>query len=76
MWIENGKKLIALEGRDITQKCQDIVFEGGRNVEILRYSSSQAANVQFEAIRERLSAEDHIIQQGSVVEKRPQKGRL
>ena len=63
MWIENGKKLIALEGRDITQKCQDIVFEGGRNIEILRYPSPQAANVQFEAIRERLSAEDHIIQQ-------------
>ena len=64
MWIENGsKKLIALEGRDITQKCQGIVFEGGRNVEILRYPSPQAAHVQFEAIRERLAADDRIIKQ-------------
>lgn len=64
MWIENGsKKLIALEGRDITQKCLDIVFEGGRNVEILRYPSPQAASVQFNAISERLAAEDRIIQQ-------------
>lgn len=63
MWIENGKKLIALEGRDITQKCQDIVFEGGRSVEILRYPSPQAASIQYEAIRERLAAQDRIIKQ-------------
>lgn len=64
MWIENGsKKLIALEGRDITQNCHDIVIEGGRLVEILRYPSPKAASVQFEAIRERLGADDRIIQQ-------------
>ena len=63
MWIENGKKLIALDGKDITHQCHDLVIEGGRNVEILRYPSSQAASVQFEAIRERLAEDNRIIRQ-------------
>ncbi len=63
MWIENGRRLIALEGRDIKLHCHDIVFEGGRNIEILRYESPQAASVQYEAIRERLAVQNRIIVQ-------------
>ena len=36
MWIADGKRLIALEGRDIKLECKDIVFEG-KNLEILRH---------------------------------------
>ena len=39
MWIADGKRLIALEGRDVKLESRDIVFEG-KNLEILRHDSS------------------------------------
>ena len=43
MWLQNGRRLLALESRDISLTGRDIVFEGnGRNIEVVRYPSSQS----------------------------------
>ena len=54
MWVENGKRLIALEGRDIKLECRDIVFDGGRNIEVLRHQSPQVACSVYDTIVKRL----------------------
>ena len=61
MWIENDKRLIALDGRDIRLEHRDIVFEGRSNIEAIRYPSEQAAEVQYKKIARRLN--DRIITQ-------------
>ncbi len=61
MWIENGKRLIALDGRDVRLEHRDIVFEGRSNIEVIRYPSEQTAKVQYKKIVRRLS--DRIITQ-------------
>ena len=60
MWIADGKRLICLEGRDIKLECKDIVFEG-KNIEILRHPSPQAASVVFQTIVKRLSEKGEVI---------------
>ena len=46
MWIADGKRLIALEGRDIKLECRDIVFEG-KNIEILRHQITTGRQRSF-----------------------------
>ena len=60
MWIADGKRLICLEGRDIKLECKDIVFEG-KNLEILRHPSPQAASAVFQTIVKRLSEKGEVI---------------
>ena len=49
MWLQNGRRLLALEGRDISLTGRDIIFEGNtRNTEVVRYPSPKAASDQFE----------------------------
>ena len=60
MWIADGKRLICLEGRDIKLECRDIVFEG-KNIEILRHPSPQAASAVFQTIVKRLSEKGEVI---------------
>ena len=48
MWLQNGRRLLALESRDISLTGRDIVFEGnGRNIEVVRYPSPKVAKEQF-----------------------------
>ena len=61
MWIENGRWLIALKGRDIKLESRDIVFEGKGNIEVLRHPSPQSASVQYNNIVKRLTENDQII---------------
>ena len=61
MWVENGKRLIALEGRDIKLECREIVFDGGRNIEILRHQSLQVARSVYDTIVKRLREKGEII---------------
>ena len=44
MWVESRQRLIALQGRDIKLECREIVFDNGRNIEVLRHPSPQAAS--------------------------------
>ena len=60
MWIADGKRLICLEGRDIKLECRDIIFEG-KNIEILRHPSPQAASAVFQTIVKRLSEKGEVI---------------
>ena len=60
MWIADGKRLIALECRDIKLECRDIVFEG-KNIEILRHPSPQAASAVFQTIVKRLTEKGQVI---------------
>ena len=60
MWIADEKRLIALECRDIKLECRDIVFEG-KNIEILRHPSPQAASAVFQTIVKRLSEKGEVI---------------
>ena len=60
MWIADGKRLICLECRDIKLECRDIVFEG-KNIEILRHPSPQAASAVFQTIVKRLSEKGEVI---------------
>ena len=60
MWIADGKRLIALEGRDIKLECKDIVFEG-KNLEILRHECPQAASAVFQKIVKRLTEKGQVI---------------
>ena len=60
MWIADEKRLIALEGRDIKLECKDIVFEG-KNLEILRHPSPQAASAVFQTIVKRLTEKGQVI---------------
>ena len=63
MWLQNGRRLLALESRDISLTGRDIVFEGnGRNTEVVRYPSPKAAKEQFGTIIEAIG-EDRIIVQ-------------
>ena len=61
MWVENGQRLIAVEGRDIKLECREIVFDNGRNIEILRHPPPQSASVQYNAIVRRLTESGLII---------------
>ena len=60
MWIADGKRLIALEGRDVKLESRDIVFEG-KNIEILRHDSPQAASAVFQTIVKRLTEKGEVI---------------
>ena len=60
MWIADGKRLIALEGRDVKLESRDIVFEG-KNLEILRHPSPQAASAVFQKIVKRLTEKGQVI---------------
>ena len=63
MWLQNGRRLLALESRDIALQRRDIVFEGnGRNTEVVRYPSPKAAKEQFGTIIEALGEDRIIIQ--------------
>ena len=63
MWLQNGRRLLALESRDISLTGRDIVFEGnGRNIEVVRYPSPKAAKEQFGTIIEALGEDRIIIQ--------------
>ena len=63
MWLQNGRRLLALEGRDISLTGRDIIFEGHiRNIEVVRYPSPKAAKEQFGTIIEAIG-EDRIIVQ-------------
>ena len=61
MWIADGKRLIAMEGRDIKFEHKDIVFEGKGNIEILRHECPQAASAVFQKIVKRLSEKGQVI---------------
>ncbi len=60
MWIADGKRLIALEGRDVKLESRDIVFEG-KNLEILRHDSPQAVSAVFQTIVKRLTEKGEVI---------------
>ena len=63
MWLQNGRRLLALESRDIALQGRDIVFEGnGKNIEVVRYPSPKAASEQFTTIIEALGEDRIIIQ--------------
>ena len=63
MWLQNGRRLLALEGRDISLTGRDIIFEGNtRNTEVVRYPSSKAASEQFDTIIKAIG-EDRIVVQ-------------
>ncbi|MCY3682324.1 MAG: hypothetical protein OXH16_13060 [Gemmatimonadetes bacterium] len=61
MWVESRQRLIALESRDIKLECREIVFDNGRNIEVVRYPSPQAAAVRYNAIVQRLTESGLII---------------
>ena len=63
MWLQNGRRLLALESRDISLTGRDIVFEGnGRNTEVVRYPSPKAASDQFSTIIKAIGEDRIIIQ--------------
>ncbi len=61
MWVESRQRLIALESRDIKLECREIVFDNGRDIEIIRYPSPQAASAQYNTIVNRLTESGLII---------------
>lgn len=61
MWVENGDNLIALEGRDIKLECREIVFDGGRRIEVMRHQSPQIAKSVYDTIVKRLREKGEII---------------
>ena len=61
MWVESRQRLIALEGRDVKLEDREIVFDNGRNIEVIRHPSPQAASVRYNAIVNRLTENDLII---------------
>ena len=61
MWVESRQRLISLEGREIKLECREIVFDNGRNIEILWHPSPQAASVRYNAIVNRLTESGLII---------------
>ena len=61
MWVESRQRLIAVEGRDIKLESREIVFDNGRNIEVVRHPSPQSASVQYNAIVNRLTENGLII---------------
>ena len=61
MWIADGKRLICF-GRPghVKLESRDIVFEG-KNLEILRHPSPQAASAVFQTIVKRLTEKGQVI---------------
>ena len=61
MWVESRQRLIALQDRDIKLEDREIVFDNGRNIEVVRHPSPQAAAVRYNHIVQRLAENGLII---------------